>query len=102
MRVTVRGRFSGLSDRALEYLRSNLELHDVSNSEYTVEGTLTYDTRVDHFSIRYQLRVEPDNPEELAIDYGLREAEHFLGVMGFSYRSLRATATDTAAVWGER
>jgi hypothetical protein len=66
MRVTVRGRFSELSDHALEYLRSNQDEHDVSRAAYTAEGTLTFDSLIDFFSIRYEIRVEARDPDELA------------------------------------
>ena len=49
MRVTVRGRFSELSDQAREYLRSNQDEHDVSRAAYTAEGTLTFDSLIDFF-----------------------------------------------------
>jgi Family of unknown function (DUF6204) len=99
MRVTVRGRFGRLSARALDYLRSNLDQHDVYRSEYTVEGTLTYDTVIDYFSIRYEIRVGDNDPDIAAIDRGIAEARRFLTTMDFDHRSLCASATDAAAAW---
>jgi hypothetical protein len=98
MRVTVRGRFADLSERARQYLRSNLALHDVSNSEFSDEGTLTYDLRLDHFSIRFEIRIAPDGTDDRAIQLGIVQAEEFLTVMGFGYRSLRVSATDMSRV----
>jgi Family of unknown function (DUF6204) len=99
MRVTVRGRFDDLSDRALDYLRSNLDLHDVSNSEYTAEGVLTYDAKIDYFSLRYRIRLESDDLDDRAVERGMSEAEQFLRVMGFHYRDLGVSVTDVSAAW---
>jgi Family of unknown function (DUF6204) len=99
MRVTVRGRFGHLSPRATEYLRTNQLDHDVSNSAYTPEGTLTYDAAVDSFSLRYEIRLGADDPDGVAVDRGVDEAEHFLRAMGFDHRPLKVTVTDVAAAW---
>jgi hypothetical protein len=98
MRVTVRGRFADLSEQALEHLRSNLARHDVSNSEFSDEGTLTYDGRLDHFSFRFEIRIAPDSTDDRAIQRGIVQAEDFLRVMGFGHRSLRTSATDMSRV----
>jgi hypothetical protein len=99
MRVTVRGRFGALTPRASEYLRANQLDHDVSNSAYTPDGTLTYDTANDYFSLRYEIRVSADDPDGVAADRRVDEAEHFLRAMGFDHRPLRVTVTDVAAAW---
>jgi hypothetical protein len=102
LRVTVRGRFGDLPDQALGFLRSNLDQHDVSNSEYTPEGVLTYDGRIDHFSIRYEIRLEPGQPDITAADQAISEAGQFLRVMGFDHRALRAAVSDVAELAGRR
>jgi hypothetical protein len=102
MRVTVRGRFGELSSHAAAYLRSNRDQHDVSRAEYTAEGTLTYDSLIDFFSLRYEIRVDEDDSDELAGAYAIREAELFLHTMGFGYRDLRTVVMDMADVWGGR
>jgi hypothetical protein len=102
MRVTVRGRFSELSDQAREYLRSNQDEHDVSRAAYTSEGTLTFDSLIDFFSIRYEIRLGARDPDELAAAHAIREAEQFLGTMGFGYTGLKTVAMDMADVWGGR
>jgi hypothetical protein len=101
-RVTVRGRFSDPDDRARAYLRSNLESHDVSRSGYTAEGTFTYDRRIDAFSLRYEVRLGADQPEESAAARGIRQAEQFLGVMGFPHGDLRSSVTDVAGAWARQ
>jgi hypothetical protein len=98
MRVTVRGRFVDLSEQAREYLSSNLALHDVSNAEFSDEGTLTYDPRLDHFSFRFEIRTAPDSTDDRVLQLGIIKAEEFLTVMGFGYRSLRVSATDMSRV----
>jgi hypothetical protein len=99
MRVTVRGRFGHLTEIAAGYLRDNQLDHDVSNSAYTPDGTLTYDTAIDYFSLRYEIRVVADDPDEVAANRGVKEAVHFLRAMGFDHRPLKATVTDVAAAW---
>jgi hypothetical protein len=99
MRVTVRGRFSELSNQALEYLRSNQDQHDVSRSKFTTEGTLTYDSLIDFFSLRYEIRLRQGEPDSLAAEGAINEAESFLRTMEFDYRDLRISVIDMAGVW---
>jgi Family of unknown function (DUF6204) len=98
VRVTVRGRFVDLSEQAREYLSSSLALHDVSNAEFSDEGTLTYDLRLDHFSFRFEIRTASASTDDRALQRGIIKAEEFLTVMGFGYRSLRVSATDMSRV----
>jgi Family of unknown function (DUF6204) len=100
MRVTVRGRFSELSAHASEYLRSNQDQHDVSRAEYTADGTLTYDRVIDLFSVRYEIRMAEEDPDEMACARAVGEAELFLRTMGFGYRDLKTVVMDMADVWG--
>jgi Family of unknown function (DUF6204) len=102
MRVTVRGRFSELGAHASAYLRSNQDHHDVSRAEYTADGTLTYDSLIDFFSMRYEIRLDQDDPDELAASRAVSEAELFLRTMGFGYRDLKTVVMDMADVWGGR
>jgi hypothetical protein len=99
MRVTVRGRFGDLSPRAAEYLRANQADHDMSNSAYTPDGTLTYDAAIDYFSLRYEIRMGADDSDGVAADRGVEEAGRFLRAMGFDHEPLRASVTDVAAAW---
>ncbi len=98
MRVADRGRFAELGEPAREYLCSNLALHDVSSAEFSDEGTLTYDLRLDHFSFRFEICTAPDSPDDRALQLGIVQAEEFLRVMGFGYRSLRVSAMDMSRV----
>jgi hypothetical protein len=102
MRVTVRGRFGELSDQTREYLRANQDQHDVSRAAYTAEGTLTYDSLIDFFSLRYEIRLGETDPDELAAAHAINEAELFLRTMGFGYRGLKTTVMDMAEVWSGR
>jgi hypothetical protein len=102
MRVTVRGRFSELAETAREYLGSNHDEHDVSRAEYTADGALTYDALIDFFSMRYEIRLDEGDPDELAATRALGETELFLKTMGFGYRDLKAVVMDMADVWGGR
>ena len=99
MRVIVRGRFDQLTAHAADLLRSSLDEHDVSRSEFTTEGTLTYDSRLDFFSIRYEVRLGTGAGDSVAVDHAMGEAQLFLLTMGFSYRSLTSSLTDVSAVW---
>ena len=71
----------------------------MSRSEYTTEGTLTYDPRLDFFSIRYEVRLGAGAPDSAAGDHAMGEAELFLRTMGFTYRSLTPSMTDVSAAW---
>jgi hypothetical protein len=99
MRVTVRGRFGELSHEARAYLRSNQDQHDVSRASYTIEGTLTYDSLIDFFSLRYEIRLDERDPDHFAAERAISEAELFLRTMGFTYRDLKTTVMDMAEVW---
>ena len=102
MRVTVRGRFSQLTEPAQECLRSSRDQHDVSRADYTADGTLTFDSLLDFFSMRYEIRLDEGDPDELAAARAVSEAELFLRTMGFGYRDLKTVVMDMADVWGGR
>ena len=55
-RVTVRGRFADLTDRARALLVRSQADHDIFLSAYTPEGTFTYDAAIAFFNLRYELR----------------------------------------------
>jgi hypothetical protein len=98
-RVTVRGRFADLTDEARRYLVTGQQEHDIFNSAYTTEGTFTYDSRIDFFNFRYEVRVSGDELEAAAEAHGLRETETFLRTMKFGYRHLKVTLVDMSAMW---
>ena len=57
-RVTVRGRFTGLSDPQRKSLRDRAADHDIFQSAFNGEGTLSYDDAVDFFSFRLEVRFD--------------------------------------------
>jgi hypothetical protein len=89
MRVIVRDRFGQLSVHALEYLRANQDQHEVHRSRFTPEGTLTYDSLIDFFSLRYEIRLTEDDRDSLAAERAINEAERCLRTMGSTYRDLK-------------
>jgi hypothetical protein len=99
-RVTVRGRFGTLAPEVREYLVRVQPEHDVFRAEYTREGTLTYDARIEFFTLRYEVRCGGENHVARAEASALEEAEAFLRTMRFAHRGLAATVVDASAVWG--
>ena len=97
-RVTVRGRFDGLSDRARTYLQGARAEHDIFVSAYTAEGSLTYDDRLDFFNLRYECRADDADIAGLEC---LEEAIRFLDTMGFGHRDLKVNIADLSAMWDE-
>ena len=89
MRVIVRDRFGQLSVHALEYLPANQDQHEVHRSRFTPEGTLTYDSLIDFFSLRYEIRLTEDDSDSLAAERAINEAERCLRTMGSTYRDLK-------------
>jgi hypothetical protein len=105
-RVTVRGRFRGLTKRARDSLVGALGEHDVSRAAFTGEGTLTYDAAIDFFSLRYEVRTATGASDggagAEAARMGQENAHEFLVTMGFGYRHLKVTTTDMSALWSDR
>lgn len=97
-RVTVRGRFDGLTEQARRYLTRSQAEHDIFLSAYTPEGTFTYDAAVAFFNLRYELRGSGPDAAELAELEGLDEAERFLDTMGFDHGALAVTVVDMSAM----
>ena len=95
-RVTVRGRFAGLTEPARAYLQRHVDEHDIFESAYTPEGTLTYDTRLDFFNLRYEMRAVDD---DAAAEQARVEANPFLATMGLAHGPLKATVVDVSAMW---
>jgi Family of unknown function (DUF6204) len=98
-RVTVRGRFFGLSETSRVYLSDTRGEHDLSRAEFTREGTLTYDSKVDFFSFRLEVRTRGIGADEVAAEVALREVAQFMKTMGFGHRDLKVTVSDMAKVW---
>lgn len=100
-RVTVRGRFGELTERAERYLAGAVDEHDIFVSAFTEEGTFTYDERLTFFNLRYEVTVTSDDRAAAAEQYALEEAASFLDTMGFTHRGLRATGADMSAMWDD-
>jgi Family of unknown function (DUF6204) len=98
-RVIVRGRFSSLSEASRAYLSDAQDEHDVSRAAFTREGTLTYDSKLDFFSFRYEVRPRGERVDEVAAQIALREVEQFMITMGFGFGDLKVTVSDTSEVW---
>ena len=97
-RVTVRGQFHHLTDQARRYLAGAQAEHDIFLSAYTAEGTFTYDTRLQFFNLRYEVRLPSDAPAAEAGEGGLREAGEFLRTMGFGHHRLKVDVVDTSTM----
>jgi hypothetical protein len=57
---------------------------------------------IDFFGMRYEIRLDDGDPDELAAGRAISEAELFLRTMGFGYRDLKTVVTDMADVWAGR
>jgi len=97
-RVTVRGRFRDLDDKARQYLVRAQPEHDVFVSAFTPEGTFTYDDRIQFFNLRYEVRAA-DSDEAAVV--GEVEAEAFLRTMGFGHGDLKVDVVDVSAIWDD-
>ena len=97
-RVTVRGRFNELTDETRRYLRDALDDHDLFRSQFTAEGTLSYDQRLDFFNLRYEIRLREEPTAARAAERAMAEAEGFLRTMRFGHRDLRAEVMDMSAM----
>lgn len=97
-RVTVRGRFAGLSEAARRRLVAAQAEHDLFLSAFTEEGTFSYDDRIQFFNLRYEVRLRDGAPESDATELALLQAEDFLRTLGIGATGLRAAAMDMSAM----
>ncbi len=98
-RVTVRGKFGSLDEATHAYLTREQPEHDIFKSAYTVDGTFTYDGRIQFFNLRYEIRCdgESDDPETLA----RQEAELFLRTLKIPHVITKVSVVDTSTMWNE-
>lgn len=98
-RVTVRGRFHQLDDAARRFLVVSQADHDIFKSSFTQEGTFTYDSRIDFFNFRYEVRAAGPAAQDDAVARAIDETGAFLRTMKIGHRDLRATVMDMSAMW---
>jgi hypothetical protein len=98
-RVTVRGRFSELSESQRTRLVETLDDHHITKSAYTSEGTFTYDANIYAFSLRYEIRTEDEQPDLVASERGLSQAQNFLHTLEIGFSHLKITTTDMQSMW---
>jgi Family of unknown function (DUF6204) len=103
-RVTVRGRFSNLTDDRRRALAAAVDDHDITLSSFTEEGTFTYDKRIDFFNLRYEVRLldEGVGLDAIACENALAEAVLFLRTMQIDHGELRAQPMDMTAMSARR
>lgn len=102
-RIIVRGRFDGLDDAARAALREELERTDELDSyAFSKDGTLTFDRRLDFWSVRAEVRVrddESEDPTALAEERATALALAHLAARGVAGRDLRRSTQAMADVW---
>jgi len=96
-RVVVRGHFDGLTEDQRRALLAESDDHDYLRSAFTADGTFTYDRRLVAFNLRYEVRVDEEGDDPVAV--GLDHARSDLASWGLRAKHLRATAVDMADVW---
>jgi Family of unknown function (DUF6204) len=99
-RVIVRGRFGPLDDARRDELRAELDGDELASHRFTSTGTLTYDRRLDFFSVRVEVRIDDEQDAPAA---AFRRAEELavaqLTQRDLPYRDLRTTGSNMADVW---
>lgn len=101
-RVIVRGAFDGLDERQQSALRRAQHRHDVLDSQFTEDGTLTYGLDLGWFNLRYEVRTDDDqdaDPAAIAEQAALARATAQLSELGIPYKHLRAVGSDMTAIW---
>jgi uncharacterized protein DUF6204 len=99
IRVTVRGKFAGLTESALAELVAAQAEHDFLHTEYTAEGHLTYDLPArPFFTFRFadQVAEEADIPQ--AVARAEATAAAWMAGRGYPVKDLSAQAVDMSAV----
>jgi hypothetical protein len=102
-RVIVRGRFADLDPITTAVLLDELERTDELDSyTFTKDGTLTFDRRLDFWSVRVEVRVADgasEDPKATAFEQATATALEHLSRRGASGKDLRATGQAMADVW---
>jgi ssDNA-binding replication factor A large subunit len=102
-RVIVRGRFADLDPIVTAVLLGELERTDeLDTYTFTKDGTLTFDRRLDFWSVRVEVRVPDDATDDakaVAFERATAIATEHLGRRGAAGRDLRITGSAMADVW---
>jgi hypothetical protein len=100
VRVTVRGAFAGLTAEQRATLQAEQAQHDSLRTEYTPEGSLTYDDVAvrPFFTFRFLRTAEderdvPDTAAQAELDAAAWLEEH-----GYGYKNLTVHAVDMSQV----
>ena len=99
IRVTVRGRFAGLSESALAELVAAQAEHDFLHTEYTAEGHLTYDLAArPFFTFRFADEVDEETEIPGATARAEAKAAAWMAGRGYPVKDLSSQAVDMSAV----
>lgn len=99
-RVTVRGRFDGLTDAQRAGLRAAADEHDVvAMGAFTEAGTLTYERTLHGFTLRVQLRADGDDAVASVRERAVAIARAEVEALGVGHRDVRVDVRDMADVW---
>lgn len=103
-RVVVRGRFEALDDEQRQALRDAAPDHDIFESAFTPEGTLTYDHHLYAFNTRFGLRArgEREEAEAEVREVALERTDALLAALGVQGSVNRVVVTDMADMWADR
>ncbi|GIF22274.1 hypothetical protein BJ973_002598 [Actinoplanes tereljensis] len=99
IRVTVRGKFAGLSESALAELVAKQAEHDFLHTEYTAEGHLTYDLPArPFFTFRFADEVDEEADIPKAAARAERKAADWMAGHGYPVKDLTSQAVDMSVV----
>ncbi|MFD0887043.1 DUF6204 family protein [Streptosporangium algeriense] len=89
-RVTVRGRFTGLTDDQKAELRAQLADRDMLLNGFSREGGFAYDAALGPFTFRHVIAVDDEEGEAEAVELALAAVKTRLGEYGHSDLSVSA------------
>ena len=95
--MTVRGQFAVLDESTRDRLLAEAPKHDHMNARFTKDGTFTYDTKLQAFSFRFEVRAQDDeDPESIASE----QANAYLERNAIPRTDWwRVSGTDMASMW---
>ena len=102
-RVTVRGRFAGLTDAQRADLLARAGEHEaLVAARFTPDGSLVYDRSLDFFSFRIEIREQSEDGADRTAEAFARAQALLVARLdgwGLGHRDLRVTGTDMATMW---